>query len=262
LNGSTTNYSADQYAPKTPEQTTSMAPPPKSHDFEAPEPEKVYRSHDAPRATQVQGDADRDLAKAMQASLDRMERVTETLAKAMASRNAPAAAISSPMPERKDFEQFVDAAIAQRRLHKTVLANGDISYSLPIENPWDVVAATVSDREAFVEHGPTLTGAPAHIEITSDTERAILASMIHAKAKWGDDAIIIHANEKHAERVVKHAVAQGLTIANKDPRILELVAIERERQASPLARVAHERDTPMIERVASRERETSTGRER
>jgi hypothetical protein len=256
MNGTTAHYSADEYA-KTPLESLSPKSP------SAPEPEKIYRAHDtereAARTKASAVDVNADLAKAMKESLDRMDRTVADLAKVMSRRDAPAAAVSSPIPQsatqRANFDSWFDQATALKRLKFTTLENGDRSFSLPIEGLRDMVAATVSDREAFIDRGPSLVGGASHLEMTNDSERAMVAVMIYAKAKWGDDAILIHAGDKHVAKIVEHAVAQGLTVANREPHIQAMVASARERQNNPLAREAHEREATIIERV-------SVGRER
>jgi hypothetical protein len=196
-------------------------------------------------------------ARQMKESLERLERVTENLAKIMARSDAPAAAISNtsrefpPPHHSEEFLKTVREATDLNRMKKTMLENGSMEYRLQ-DNAWDAVVSAVTDRAAFVEHGPTLTGLPSHIEVLSADDRAIKAAMLHAKLQWGDE-IRIHVGQKHAEKLVRHAVEHGLIIANKDPYTMQLVAAERERQANPLVRGRDLGDSMLIERVAKRE---------
>jgi hypothetical protein len=273
MNGTSAHYSADhpltnkEIAQSAHDAVYGVSSPDAAQAKVDADPDKVYRAHDtereAARTKASAVDANADLAKAMKESLDRMDRTVADLAKVMSRRDAPAAAVSSPIPQsatqRKDFDDWLDQATVLKRLKCTTLPNGDRSFSLPTEGLRDMVAATVSDREAFIDRGPSLVGGASHLEITSSSDRAISYAMTYALAKWGNDPILIHvhasASDKHVARIVEHAVAQGLTVANSEPHIQAMVASARERQNNPLAREAHERDATIIERV-------SAGRER
>jgi hypothetical protein len=250
MNGTSAHYSAD----KPLDEPT------------APEPDKVYRSHDTERAAASAKaqtvDANAKLADRLGDHLDHMDKTAADLAKTVADlakvmsrRDAPAAAVSSPIPQsatqRENFDKWFGQATALKRLKVTTLENGDRSVSLPIDGLSDIIAATVSDREAFIDRAPSLVGGASHLEMMRSDERSISYVMTYALAKWGNDPIIIHAGDKHVERIVEHAVAQGLTVANTEPHIQALVASARERQNNPLAREAHERDATIIERVQS-----------
>jgi hypothetical protein len=224
----------------------------------APEPE-IYRAHNTPKPEADLADLakqQRESARQMKESVERIERVCENMAKVMARSDAPAAAIShtsrevTPPQHSAEFLKTFREATDLSRLKKTMLENGSMEYRLQ-DNAWDAVVSAVTDRAAFVEHGPTLTGLPSHIEVLSADDRAIKAAMLHAKLQWGDE-IRIHVGQKHAEKLVRHAVEHGLIIANKDPYTMQLVAAERERQANPLVRGRDLGDSMLIERVSSR----------
>jgi hypothetical protein len=244
LNGST-HYSADEYAPKT----STISPPQKAHDFEAPEPEKVHRSHDAARATPaspIEG-----LAEIGRQQRELLDKLKETLDRVMSRVDAPAAAIGSPYPANNGIQAAVDREIEHRRMTKTVLQDGAIAYGLPLDNALDFARGIVSDRQAYIDRG-------SHLEVTSTDPRSIEAAVRHASSKWEGSQIRIHDGDaKDVAKIVRYAVQYGVEVENRQPEIVAMVAAERERQRNPLVRDRSDdaRERPLIERV-------QTGRER
>jgi hypothetical protein len=207
-------------------------------ELSAPDIKKrVFRSHDA------RGDSATQFAK----SLDRLEEVTRQLAEVMAGPKPPVAAIASPSPAGGgvDLEKLAaDVSLVQEvgRLKRRLLDNGDISYQLPVKDVASAASAIfVGDQEAFVEKS---RGGIDRLEISGSSDRKIAAAMAFAKAKWGGDDVLIRVGDQHQARIIRHAVAAGLSIANTEPEIVKAVALERERQMRPPAP-----EIPTIERV-------------
>jgi hypothetical protein len=79
--------------------------------------------------------------------------------------------------------------------------------------------------------------------------------MAFAAQLWGNDEIVIHVGGRHTAKIIEHAVAKGLNIANPDAYIQSLVAQERGRQADPVVRRFRARSSAspvaVIERASS-----------
>jgi hypothetical protein len=89
-------------------------------------------------------------------------------------------------------------------------------------------------RPAFVERGAA-TNSP-YLELVGTKDHEIAAAMAYAAQRWGNDEIIIHVGGRHTAKIVEHAIAHGLNVANRDSYIKSLVAQECARQADPAIR--------------------------
>jgi len=89
----------------------------------------------------------------------------------------------------------------------------------------------------------------ASIEIVGKNDREIIAAMKFAAEHWRTDEVIIRVYGKHARRVIEHAVAHNLNIANRDHYIQSLVSAARERLAVQAREAVTRRRGAVIERV-------------
>ena len=214
----------------------------------APEKAEKQRKHDEKvhRAQSTQQYEDpAEIARQRRESDDRFKRIEDQLKKIMTGATQPAAAVSSSSPQRSEYEKTRDNDPLLRELTRTIQKDGSTGYALPVKLGGGL---EFTGRPSFVEHGPGVDGRASHIEIFDTSEKSLKASMLLAKAKWGEDAILIHAKDREAERMVKIAVENGIVIANKDPHIFEMVKRETERQKNPLLK-DRKTDRPLLERV-------------
>lgn len=169
--------------------------------------------------------------------VERLGKLIEQLAAVMNRPDAPAAAVGSPAPAREmaDVVHGVAHDSPGGKLTRTVLPDGSVSYGLGTDVVRSAVAKLLgAPRPAFVERGAA-TSSP-YLEIVGTKDQEIAAAMAHAAKRWGNDEILIHAGGRHTAKIVEHAVAHGLNVANRDSYIQYLVARERDRQANPLTR--------------------------
>jgi hypothetical protein len=237
----------------------------KAAEQRMPPTTEVFRSKNA----RVLGPAaEMELAEqfAIAASVDRltvrqgelMSHLDEALNKVLSSvieqkgptHTAIGSASQQPPPDIESTKIAEEAAriIDLGKLKATKLENGDVSYMLPLDSIRATAANLIGyDREAFREVG-VQRGKP-HIEVMGQTDRQIGAAMAFAKQRWAGDAVIIHADDKHVNRIVEHAVRAGLNIdTSRDPQMASLVTRERERQANPILR-EQKSAVPTLERV-------------
>ena len=214
--------------------------------------QKPYRAHDHQPA--LSADA---VIASQREQTERLERLVEKLSRVVTAPNGATAAIGSPNTPAADRQADLDKAVQREielgKLERTVLANGHVSYRLPIDSVRNLGYELVGKRDAFVDRGE-------HLELAGSGSNHLRAATLHAARKWGSAPVVIYAEGKHLDAVIEHAVRAGLNIANEHPTIVAKVAAERERQANPLgreraatsARAIRERDVaPIIARVRS-----------
>ena len=180
----------------------------------------------------------------------------EQLAALMNRPDPPTAVIGSTAAARDATDIRRRTAHDDRlgKLTRTVLPDGSTCYGLQTDLVRSTVAKVLgAPRPAFVERGAA-TNSP-YLELVGTKDQEIAAAMAYAAQRWGNDEVIIHVGGRHTAKIVEHAVAQGLNVANRDSYIQSLVAQERARQADPTARrlrTASAADTiAVIERATS-----------
>jgi hypothetical protein len=214
---------------------------------QASEKARTAQADQAARAAASQVDLDQ-LAAAERARTNELSRLIDQITQALEKSKVTVGVAPSDPRERANAEREIAREIEHGRLASKRLRNGDIAYTIPGDTV-RTAGGLLGTREAFVERG--LRTAHPYIEVTGASDRQIAAAMAHAARRWQGDDVIIHADMKHEQRIIKHAVAAGLNVVNKDERIQKLVAEERERQAKR-GHVHEQKDrTPVIERVPS-----------
>ncbi len=158
------------------------------------------------------------------------------------------ATIGAPTrPSTKAPEEIASEVSAEEiygKLKVRLEKNGDTVFSLPLDVVRDPFRLSADSREAFREVGK---GYAQQIQVTGSSDRQIRAAMEYAKIRWNGDPITIRVGDEHAPKIVKHAVAANVNIdTSRDPRLAELVAEERKRQAVD---VGKSQDVVLLERV-------------
>jgi hypothetical protein len=159
----------------------------------------------------------------------------------MSRPNPPTAAIGSPAPARDAAATGYGHAMNRNdrlgRLTRTLLADGSAAYALHTDRVRSTVARLLGPpAPAFVERGAATTS--PYLELVGTKDHEIAAAMPFAAQRWGNDDVIIHVGGRHTAKIIEHAVANGLNVANRDAYIQWLVARERKRQVDPLRRRA------------------------
>jgi hypothetical protein len=180
-----------------------------------------------------------ELAAMQRGYVERLGRLIEQLAAVMSRQNPPTAAIGSPATAHAGTQDDVDRAVIRYersgKLTRTLLADGSVGYTLGTDLVRSTVARFLGEPSpAFIERGAAMK-AP-YLEILGTKDHEIAAAMAFAAQRWGKDEIVIHVGGRHTSKIIGHAVAQGLNIANPDAYVQSLVAQERARRADPAAR--------------------------
>ena len=178
-----------------------------------------------------------ELAALQRGYVERLGKLIEQLTAVMSGPIPPTAAIGSPAPasgikgSRHDMrDERLD------KLVRTRMPGGDISYGFRTDAVRSTVAKVLgASRPAFVERAAESTS--PYLELVGTNDREIATAIAFAAERCGNDEIIIHVSGRHTAKIIEHAVAQGLNIANRDSYIQALVAQERARQSiSPAER--------------------------
>lgn len=192
-----------------------------------------------------------DQITAQNEKIDGLTEKIATLTAAAPSAAAPPAASPLPTPplssRARAPEEIAGDVSAQQvygKLKVRLEKNGDAVFSLPLDVVRDPLKISGDSREAFRETGKSYA---QQIQVTGTGDRQIRAAMEYAKMRWGGDPIAIRVGDKHAEKIVKHAVAANVNIdTSRDPRLAALVAEEHQRQA---VQIGKKEDVAVLERV-------------
>lgn len=234
-----------QIGQPTADATTQSAPEAaKAAEMPAPFRAKHARplGDDAIRAEQSR------LADQIKAQGEKIDGLTEKIATLTAV--PPAATLPIPPSRARPPEEIAADVSAKQEYGKLKVRlekNGDAVFSLPLDVVRDPLKISGDSREAFRETGKSYA---QQIQVTGTGDRQIRAAMQYAAIRWGGDPITIRVGDKHADKIVKHAVAANVNIdTSRDPRLAELVAAERQRQA---VQIGKKRTSPCLSACKSR----------
>ncbi len=206
-----------------------------------PEKPAPFRSKNArPLGDDAVREEQARLAAHVATQSEKLDKLIETVA------TISAASAATP-PSKKAPEQIASEVSVEEiygKLKVRLEKNGDTVFSLPLDVVRDPFKLSGESREAFREVGKGYT---QQIQVTGTGDRQIRAAMEYAKIRWNGDPITIRVGDEHAEKIVKHAVAANVNIdTSRDPKLAELVAEERKRQA---VHVGKNQDVVLLERV-------------
>jgi hypothetical protein len=183
----------------------------------------------------------------------RYEAIDAKLTMTMTGIEPPTAAIGAPRephpsnPSPQEAAQAVAAIPEFRTLRRTLLPNGDVAFSLPVDNVRASIAKLANiNLEAFREVGAS-SRSPV-VRITGASDRALDAAMEYARQRWQDDPVVVKVGDKDSSRVIRAAVRAGLNIETAhDPALA--IAVAKEREYVKTVEQAFNRNVPSIERA-------------